>query len=210
MTDSKESDETGASEALEASLSGVSDESDARNVTTHDRHDRLAREHLRIVAAADFDAVDGNVTPDYVNHRSADEPMGTRQRGPDGLKATIRWLHRAFTDIRFEFHDVIVDRDRVAALVTMHGQQHGPFVVHDSPDGEVTDVFPSMNRAFSVEQTHWFRIADGAVAEHDAVRDDLGMAKQLGWIPPRPDYLIRMVLGRWRERHAQRRLTGRP
>ena len=167
--------------------------------------ENLAREDLRIVAAADFDAVDGHVTPDYFNHRSDDEPMEARQPGPDGLKATMRWLHRAFADLRFEFHEVVTDGDRVAARVTMHGRQHGPFVVHDSPDGEVTDVFPSTSRAFSVEQTHWYRIANGAVAEHDAVRDDLGMAKQLGWIPPRPGYIIRMLLGRWRERRAQRR-----
>ena len=188
--------------ALGTPLSEASDEGTASDVLAQNRHEHLVREHLRIVATADFDAVDDNVTPDYFNRRSADEPLDTRQRGPDGLKATIRWLHRAFTDMEFEFYDVIIDRDRVAARVTMHGRQYGPFVVHDSPEGGVTDVFPSMGRAFAVEQTHWFRIADGAVAEHDAVRDDLGMAKQLGWIPPRPSYIIRMLLGRRRERRA--------
>ncbi|WP_227379982.1 ester cyclase [Haladaptatus halobius] len=168
------------------------------------QHEQLAREDLNIVATADYDAVDAHVTTDFFNHRSADEPMEARQRGPEGLKATMRWLHRAFTDMRFEFHEVIVDGDRVAARVTMHGRQHGPFVVHDSPDGDVTDVFPSRDRSFAVNQTHWYRIADGAVAEHDAVRDDLGMAKQLGWLPPQPSYIVRMLIGRRRERRAQR------
>jgi predicted ester cyclase len=166
-------------------------------------NEHLVREHLRIVADADFDAVDANVTSDYFNHRSADEPMDTRKRGPEALKATIRWLHRAFTDIRFEFQEVIVDGDRAATRVTMHGRQHGPFVVHDSPDGRVTDVFPSTGRTFSTVHTHWFRIARGAIAEHDAVRDDLGMARQLGWIPPRPAYIARMLLARWRERRTR-------
>lgn len=162
-------------------------------------NEHLAREHLRAVADADFDAIDVNVTPDYINLRAADEPLAARRPGPDGIKATIVWLHRAFTDVRFEFHDIIVDADRVAAYVTMHARQHGPFVVHDSPDGKVTDVFPSRGRAFSVGQTHWFRVDSGAIAEHDAVRDDLGMAKQLGWIPPQPSYIIRMLFARWRE-----------
>jgi hypothetical protein len=35
---------------------------------------------------------------------------------------------------------------------------------------------------------------------HDAVRDDLGMAKQLGWIPPTPIYIVRMLFTRRRER----------
>ena len=177
-------------------------------VTTHESSsaaERLAREHLNITAGGNFQAVEGNVTPDYFNHRSADEPMETRQRGPEGLKATMRWLHRAFADMRFEFHEVLVDGDRVVARVTLHARQHGPFVVHDSPGGMVTDAFPSNGRSFAARQTHWFRIADGAIAEHDAVRDDLGMAKQLGWIPPKPLFIVRMLLTRQRERRAERR-----
>jgi hypothetical protein len=43
------------------------------------------------------------------------------------------------------------------------------------------------------------------VAEHWANRDDLGMAEQLGWTPPSPLYLARMVLGRRRARRAAQR-----
>ncbi|MEP6955851.1 MAG: nuclear transport factor 2 family protein [Chthoniobacterales bacterium] len=112
-------------------------------ISTHDSEaGRLAREHLEITARRDFAAVDANVTADYFNHRRAEEPLATRGRGPEALKATIRWLHRAFTEMRFEFHDVLVEGDRVAARVTLHARQHGPFVVHDSPDGRVTDAFP--------------------------------------------------------------------
>ena len=160
----------------------------------------VVREHLNLTARGDLSAVDRNITSDYFNHRCADEPMNTRGRGPEALKATIRWLHRAFTDMRFEFHEVLVVGDRAVARVTLHARQHGPFVVHDSPAGKVTEAFPSNGRSFAVHQTHWFRIADGAVAEHDAVRDDLGMAKQLGWIPPRPLYIIRMLFTLRRER----------
>ncbi len=163
----------------------------------------LVREHLNLTARGDLEAVEANVTSDYFNHRCADEPMDTRGRGPDALKATIRWLHRAFTDMRFEFHEVLVVENRAVARVTLHARQHGPFVVHDSPDGRVTDAFPSNGRTFAVYQTHWFRIAAGAIAEHDAVRDDLGMARQLGWIPPRPLYIIRMLMAVRRERRRK-------
>lgn len=165
-----------------------------------DAAERLVREHLNLTARGDLAAVEANVTADYYNRRCADEPMATRQRGPEGLKATIKWLHRAFTEMRFEFHEVLVEGDRAVARVTLHARQHGPFVVHDSPDGRVTDAFPSNGRSFAARQTHWFTIAHGAVAEHDAVRDDLGMAKQLGWIPPRPVFIVRMLLALRRER----------
>jgi hypothetical protein len=90
----------------------------------------------------------------------------------------------------------------VIAWVTLHGRNSGPFVVHDSPDGAVTDVFPPTGRSFATRQVHWFRIADGAIAEHDAVRDDLGLAKQVGWIPPRPWFILRMLIARRPERRA--------
>jgi len=95
--------------------------------------ERLVRDHLNLTANGDFAAVEANVTADDFNHRSADEPMETRQRGPEGLKATIRWLHRAFADMRFEFHEVLIAGDRAVARVTLHARQHGPFLVHDLP-----------------------------------------------------------------------------
>jgi hypothetical protein len=42
-------------------------------------------------------------------------------------------------------------------------------------------------------QSHWFRLADGRIIEHWANRDDLGMARQLGWIPPSPVFLVKMA-----------------
>ena len=40
---------------------------------------------------------------------------------------------------------------------------------------------------------HWFRIEDDQIIEHWANRDDLGTARQLGWIPPTPAYLFKMA-----------------
>ena len=170
------------------------------------RAEHLAREHLRIFAAGDLNAVAANVTADYLNHRSTDEPLEARVRGPEGFKATLRWAKRAFADMRFEVHQVAIVGDVVALHVTFHARQHGPFVVYDSPDGRVTDVFPSNGRSFAVRHTHWITVSNGAVSEHDAVRDDLGMAKQLGWIPPNPLYLSRMIFALIKERRARQRL----
>jgi predicted ester cyclase len=35
-----------------------------------------------------------------------------------------------------------------------------------------------------VELAHMFRVTDGKISEHWAVRDDLGMMQQLGVLPP--------------------------
>ena len=160
----------------------------------------LAREHLRIVADADMSGAARNVSSEYINLRSNDEPLEARKLGPLGLQATIRWLHRAFTDMRFDVHAIAFNQNVAALQVTLHARQHGPFVVHDSPDGQVTDVFPSNGRSFSAKQTHWITVNGGVVVKHDAVRDDLAMAKQLGWLPPTLPFICRMLLARYIER----------
>ena len=71
--------------------------------------------------------------------------------------------------------------------------------------GNVTADFvnhraPPTGRSFAARQVHWFRIVDDAIAEHDAVRDDLAMAAHVGWFPPRPSYVVRMLLARRRYR----------
>ena len=45
--------------------------------------------------------------------------------------------------------------------------------------GELEGKAPTGERV-AVQQSHWFRVVDGKVAEHWAVRDDLGMLQQLG------------------------------
>jgi hypothetical protein len=65
-------------------------------------------------------------------------------------------------------------------------------------DGTVDSVFPPTGRTFAITQSHWFRMRDGRILEHWANRDDLGMARQLGWVPPSPAYLVRMALAKRR------------
>ena len=164
--------------------------------------ERLVREQFRIIETGELGLADANVTAGFVNHRSVHEPPAARGRGPDALKATAIWLRRAFSDMRFDVHEIAVIDDRAIAWVTHHGIHSGPFVLHDSPDGAVTDVFPPTGRSFAARQVHWFRIGDGAIAEHDAVRDDMETAKQAGWFPPRPAFILRMLVSRRQERRA--------
>jgi predicted ester cyclase len=164
--------------------------------------DRLVREQFRIIETGELALAATNVTAGYVNHRSVHEPLAARAGGPAALAATATWLRRAFSDLRFEVHEIAVVGDRAIAWVTLHGTSTGPFVVHDAPDGSVTQVFPPTGRPFATRQVHWFRVEGDAIAEHDAVRDDMGMAQQVGWIPPRPGFVLRMIAARRRERRA--------
>jgi len=116
--------------------------------------------------------------------------------------ATAQWLRSAFSDLTWQVHDVVHADDLVVVHATMSGRQTGPFLAYGS-DAEIKVAFPPRGRPFAITQTHWFRMRDGKVAEHWANRDDLGMGEQLGWTPPTPVYLARMLLARRRARRAQ-------
>jgi predicted ester cyclase len=147
---------------------------------------------------AEFEAL---YTADAVNREAENEPPDTRGRGPAALWATAQWLRTAFSDLAWQVDEVVHDDDLVVIHGSMSGRQTGPFVAY-RPDGEIAAVFPPRGRTFSVTQTHWLRIRDGRVAEHWANRDDLGMGQQLGWNPPTPLYLVRMLLATRRARRG--------
>ena len=143
------------------------------------------------------------VHPDATNRESKDEPPATRGRGPAAFFATAEWLRSTFTDLTFEIHDVVRDGDLVVVHNTMRGRQTGPAVFFDE-QGDVREAMPATGRTFASTQTHWFRMQDGKVGEHWANRDDLRTALELGWVPPTPRFLVRMLLAKRRAQRVQR------
>jgi hypothetical protein len=91
----------------------------------------------------------------------------------------------------FEELDVVAGGDQVVSHGRMTGIHARPFVIF--PPGGTPEVLPATGRRFSARQFHLFRPAGGRVAEHIAVRNDLGMMTQLGFIPPRADTALRLL-----------------
>jgi ketosteroid isomerase-like protein len=146
------------------------------------------------------------VHPDAVNREAKDEPPETRGRGPAAFYATARWLRSWFDDLAFEIHDVVADDDLVVVHNTMSGRHTGVATIYGE-GGRLEQAMPPTGKRFATTQTHWFRLRDGLVIEHWANRDDQGTAMKLGWIPPSPWYLLKMVLA---TRRARRREATRP
>jgi len=135
-----------------------------------DENKRLARRALEeIYAKGDLDMLDELVHPEFLNHEPAhpDLPIG-----PESVRQTVEGLHGTFSDLRFEVHQEIAEGDRVVQLVTMSGRQTGPMMGR-----------PPTGKAFSARHTHIWRVADGRLAEHWGVRDDLRLLEQLGLFP---------------------------
>ena len=83
------------------------------------------------------------------------------------------WMLSVFPDHRFDVEGVAAEGETVAVLGTM-------VATHE---GELMGIQPTGKRV-SARQSHWFRVVDGKITEPWAVRDDLGMLRQLGVVPP--------------------------
>ena len=138
--------------------------------------------------------------PEAVNREAAVEPPATRQPGPVGFWATAQWLRTAFSGLRFEIHEAVERDDLVVLHVTMSGRHTGDFVNFRPGTAIVDSVMPPTGKAFAITQTHWFRTRDGVITEHWANRDDLAMARQAGWVPPSPGFLLRAAIAKRRTR----------
>ena len=112
----------------------------------------------------DLDAIDGLVSPDYVNHAAT-----TEEYRHGGARRIWEWILYVFPDHRFEVEDAAADRQTVAVRGTMTATH----------EGELMGI-ASTGKRVAAQQSHWFRVVDGKIAEHWAVRDDLGMLQQLG------------------------------
>ncbi|KAF0957889.1 MULTISPECIES: ester cyclase [Rhodococcus] len=154
---------------------------------------------MEMMADGDHATFEELVHPDAINHESRTEPPCTRVAGPEGFHATALWLRGAFAELHHDILHAVAEDDLVVLDTVMTGRQVGPFVTY-TEHGHVDQAFVPTGKTFSVRQTHWLRIHDGRLIEHWAVRDDLGMAQQAGWIPPTPAGLIRNALAKRRAR----------
>ena len=161
--------------------------------TVHVDPKELCIRHVQSMADGALEDFEAIVHPDARNREAVDEPPATRGRGPAAFYATALWLRGAYAELRWDIHDVVSEGDLVVVHATMSGRHTGTFISYDA-DARPAQAFPPTGKRFATTQTHWFRIAGGKVIEHGANRDALGTATQLGWTPPSPMYLVRMLL----------------
>lgn len=143
------------------------------------------------------------IHPDALNREAVAEPPAARGRGPSAFFASGEWLRAAFSDLSWQTEVHVVEGDLVVTYGILSGCQTGPMVIW-SPDATIDRAFAPTGRSLAVRQAHFQRIDSGRVIEHWAVRDDMGMAAQLGWVPPSPGFLVRCARATRRARRAVR------
>ena len=161
--------------------------------------ERLVREQFAIIETGQLELAAGNVTADFANHCAATEPPAAGGDGPAALQATAEWLRTAFSDLHFEIHATLCLRTA-----------RSPGSPCTAPRLLRCRLRPGrrIGRERVPNDRAQLRRPAGALvpdrrrrdAEHDAVRDDLAVAAQVGWFPPRPSYVVRTLLARRRYR----------
>ena len=123
-----------------------------------------------------MDIFDELIATDYVEH--ALEPFRTEEpgkvEGPKHMRSVVEWLVEQFPDVTMRVLDVVVEGNTVVARVATEGTNRG----------KLGGVIPPTGKRFSAQQSHWYRVRDGKLAEHWAVRDDLSAMMQLGVLAP--------------------------
>jgi predicted ester cyclase len=119
------------------------------------------------VAAAAF------YTEDASNH--------LRTVGRAGMQAVFETLYAVFPDFHYRIFESTAEDDRVVCKVEMTGTHRGQPLLREAFSGMLNGVAPT-GKSVKVLQFHSFRIRDALIAEHAAVRDDMGMVVQLGLV----------------------------
>ena len=125
----------------------------------------------------DLDAAASCFAEDCRNHG--------RQVGRAGLRKVLGAIKTNFPDARMTALNSVVEGEWVVVRCTYSGTHRGAssFPVDG---GMLVGVQPT-GRSFEVQHIHMFRVLDGKIAEHFANRDDVGMMRQLGLLPPLPE-----------------------
>ena len=132
----------------------------------------IARRTLgEIFPHGDLAALAQVISPNLVDHNS---PPGAPP-GREGMAWSMGMVQAAFSERRWELHQLIADHDTVVLDGTFHGRHTGPFL----------GLAPT-SRSVAFRQVHILRFQDGLAIEHWAVPDELDLARQLGPIPGPP------------------------
>ena len=126
----------------------------------------LVRRYTRAVFdEGDVAAVDEYLAPDFYNHV-------TGRTGTEDFKQLARSVGQT-TGTANEIELLVAEGDFVVAYMTITRTLHEELSAFGF-------TFPGDGRSYTVKHVHIYRVADGKIQEHWAVRDDLAMLRQLG------------------------------
>ena len=120
---------------------------------------------LEVLNNGNFGLIDELYAPDYVERFPQPGIAPTRE----GFKQFAIALKTAFPDLHYVIDDAIESGDRIVHRVTASGTMKGDFM-----------GMPATGKRATWTEIHIGRIANGRLAEHWGLVDQMGMLVQLG------------------------------
>lgn len=109
-----------------------------------------------------------------------------RPAGHEEFRAVLVDVHTTFPDWHVEIEDVVAKGDSVIVQCKVSGTHLGMGKLPVN-GGMLVGVQPT-KKHFEVQHIHWLKLRDGKIVDHFATRDDIGMMRQLGLLPPAPPF----------------------
>jgi predicted ester cyclase len=103
--------------------------------------------------------------------------LGVRSERQEYLK---RWqdIYRTFPDMALDTLDTIAEDDWIVTQCLFSGTHRG-IAKFSHHNGVLLGVAPT-GRLVAIREVHFYRIANGKIAEHHAHTDDVALLRQLG------------------------------
>jgi steroid delta-isomerase-like uncharacterized protein len=115
----------------------------------------------------DLSMVDSYTLDKVIDHQA----QPGQPAGREGLKTWLKGFRAAFPDIHYTVQDAIAEGDKVVQRMTARGTMKGDFM-----------GMPASGKTATWEEIHITRFANGMVAEHWGVVDQVAMLTQLGFM----------------------------
>ena len=130
---------------------------------------QVVRRFLEVADGGDVELLGELCTEDCLNHAA----RPGLQNGLEAAKTLLRGIHESQGERRWTEQFYVAEGDLVAVFGVREGYwRASSFRGVPTPEGQISTAL-----------AHLFRLRDGLIAEHWAVRDDLGMMQQLGVMP---------------------------
>jgi len=123
---------------------------------------------LEILNNGNFGLIDEIVATDFVEHDPQPGVPATRA----GFKQTLQALKTAFPDLRYTIEDSLESGDKVVHRLTGTGTMKADYM-----------GMPATGKRATWTEIHIGRVANGRLAEHWGLVDQLGLLVQLGIVP---------------------------
>jgi steroid delta-isomerase-like uncharacterized protein len=130
---------------------------------------QMRRLYSEVFEKGNVEVVDEFCAPDMVEH---EDLPGVTASGVEGTKQFFQMWQQGVSDTRIDVHDLLVDGDKLAARVTVHGTHTGDLM-----------GIPATGKSFSMQVIDIVRFKDGKAAEHWGINDGMAMMQQLGLVP---------------------------